>query len=294
MADRRQLEESFRDTVNWSIYNDKLNRLTEEAKKSTIVYDEDYINETKVLKSFNTHIEVVEGTTFNVARRYVNKGSKVAVLNFANPHNPGGGVVNGAMAQEECLCRSSNLYQCLTTDVAREDYYDYNIKYTNYLFSDRVIFSDNVTVFKDDSVIPVMMKEEDWFRVSVITCAAPYLGQTEKIVYPVLKDIFKKRIRNILEAAYRNNIDILILGAFGCGAFKNPPRLVAEAFEETIMEEYKGMFKEIIFAIKKTSEECPNYNAFKEVFAQYMSEGQKIKEQPDSKGTEDVSTYHAN
>ena len=45
---------------------------------------------------------MVEDSSFSAAKKYLPYG-KVAVLNFANPENPGGGVQNGAMAQEECI-----------------------------------------------------------------------------------------------------------------------------------------------------------------------------------------------
>ena len=281
MASSKELIECFQDTVN-KCYSSKLYELTEKARKSTVVFDEKYyVSGTRICKS--GYVEVIEGTSFAVAKRYINKGGKVCVLNFANPHYAGGGVANGAMAQEECLCRSSNLYQCLTTKVAQEYYYDYNIKHTDYFFSDKIIYSDKVTVFKDDSVVPVMMPEEDWFNVSVITCAAPYMAKCSNIDYGNLKEVFKKRIKNIFEVAFDNHVDILILGAFGCGAFKNPPRLVAEAFEEVIRE-YRGYFDNFVFVIKKTSDNCPNYNAFKDVFASYEKESklQKISQMKDN------------
>lgn len=278
MVSKEALIECFQDTINQCNNNSKLKMLTDEAKRSTVVYDEVEYTETRFLPPQGLRGEVVEGTTFDVAKRYVYKGGKIAVLNFANPHYPGGGVESGAVAQEECLCRSSNLYQCLAIKTVRELYYDYNIKYTDNFFSDKVIYSDRVTVFKDDSDIPVMLPEEEWFTVSVLTCAAPYMGRQTYIDYDRLKNVFKKRIRNIFEVAVDNSVDTLILGAFGCGAFKNPPRLVAEAFDEVLKEGYSNLFSNIIFAIKKTSQNCPNYNAFKEVFVHYMVENRKIKE----------------
>jgi len=39
-----------------------------------------------------------------------------------------------------------------------------------------------------------------------------------------------------------------VLGAFGCGAFANPPKHVAEIFRKVI-KEFDGYFAEIVFAI---------------------------------------------
>lgn len=294
MVSKEALIECFQDTINQCNNNSKLKMLTDEAKRSTVVYGGNIHIENKILPLPDANVEVVEGTTFDVAKRYAAKGKKVAVLNFANPHNPGGGVERGAMAQEECLCRSSNLYQCLTLVTANLEYYEYNIKYTDYFFSDRILYSDRITVFKDDSIVPVMLPEEEWFTVSVLTCAAPYMGKRTDIDYERLKRVFKGRIRNIFEVALDNNVDTLILGAFGCGAFKNPPRLVAEAFDEVMQEKYKGLFSNIIFAIKKTSLNCPNYNAFKEVFVHYMTENGKTKEQYDNGEIEDLTKEYDN
>ena len=106
----------------------------------------------------------------------------------------------------------------------------------NHFYSDRIIYTKGVTVFKTDDEIPVLMPEQDWFRVDVITCAAPYIAKRKYTNRTALKCLFKSRIKNIFEVAIENGITTLILGAFGCGAFKNPPELVAAAFYETIHE----------------------------------------------------------
>lgn len=234
---------------------------TEKAKKSTKVYWENHTyGQTHLLQSFN-EIRVVEGTSFATAKKYIGQG-KIGVLNFANPHNPGGGVANGAMAQEECLCRSSNLYPCLLVPEAINEYYNYNKRITNNFFSDRIIYTDNVTVFKTDDTVPVLMPESEWFNVSVLTCAAPYLGGRKYTNKKALEELFVQRILNILDVAWENHIDILIFGAFGCGAFKNPPEIVASAFHKAL--ECCGIldFKKIVFAIKPNNSNSSNYYAF--------------------------------
>lgn len=184
-------------------------------------------------------------------------------MNFANPVNPGGGVQNGAMAQEECLCRSSDLYLCLCADNVRDDYYSYHSKKGNQFWSDRLIYTRDVTVFKDDKDIPKLLPEKEWFDVDVITCAAPYLAKRKYTNLTALSQLFESRIKNIFEAAIDNNVDVLILGAFGCGAFKNPAQVVAEAFNRTIKNyNYSDFFNKIVFAIKPTGELCPNLVAF--------------------------------
>lgn len=261
-----------------------LSKATEKAKKSTKVYKENFRSEAskydyqaRLVES--DFITVCEGTSFATAKEYVGQG-KIGVLNFANPHNPGGGVVNGAMAQEECLCRSSSLYPCLLVPEAINEYYNYNKKITNNFFSDRVIYTDNVTVFKTDDTVPFLMPENEWFNVSVLTCAAPYIAKRKYTNKAALYELFKRRIRNIFEVALENHIQILVLGAFGCGAFKNPPEIVASAFNEVIKELFSVLqqnMKKIVFAIKSTNNNdpfsaCPNITAFELEFYGISSE----------------------
>lgn len=57
-------------------------------------------------------------------------------------------------------------------------------------------------------------------------------------------------MRTIFRIALANNNDSLVLGAMGCGAFRNPPAHVARIFHEVMDEaEFKNRFKKIVFAI---------------------------------------------
>ena len=236
----------------------------------------------RLYKVWDTEISVVEGTSFAVAREYAGRG-RVAVLNFANPHYPGGGVARGAMAQEECLCRSSNLYPCISGEGVFAEFYQYHRTQTDYDFSDRLIYSPGVTVFKDDAPVPQMLEPEAWFSVDVITSAAPYLLKRRYVNQTVLRNQFKSRIRNILEAALEHEIQVLILGAFGCGAFGNPPKVVARAFREVLEEmRYQGAFARVVFAIKSSVDGdpysiCPNIAAFQQEFCGESEEMKKLR-----------------
>ena len=90
-------------------------------------------------KNTEFNVVVMEGSTLDTARIFTE--GKVSVLNFANTHEPGGGVKHGARAKEECLCRCSNLYNALTTAELSQFYYQWHKQNTNYLFYDRVIYS---------------------------------------------------------------------------------------------------------------------------------------------------------
>lgn len=248
-----ELIQCFYDSVNISEHI--LKSETEKAIQSNKVYKENFVakkkNVKQVHKDIFNYLSVESNTSFNAAKKYIQYG-KTAVLNFANPHNPGGGVHNGAMAQEECLCRSSNLYSCISNQNVFKDYYLYHKNMGHYFFSDRLIYTKGITVFKDDSDVPQIMPKSEWFNADVITCAAPYIDKRKYTNKTALKELFKGRIKNVFEAAIDNDVEVIILGAFGCGAFKNPPEVVAKAFHEMIEENnYGNYFKKIVFAIPK-------------------------------------------
>lgn len=264
----------FEDTFKKS-NSGSLAELTLRAINSNRVYKEKFISDIE-RSNENAVVEVCSGTTFDVAKKYRAFG-KTAVLNFANPEIAGGGVKLGAMAQEACLCRSSNLYSCISAQNVFDEYYNYHRNFQSALSTDRLIYTKNVTVFKDDSEIPQIMAESEWFGVDVITCAAPCLVKIKNVIDVVdLLSLLESRIRNIFEAARDNDIDYLILGAFGCGAFGNPPFVVAEAFCRIIEEcGYLKCFKGIIFAIKPNSPKLEksflNLDAFEACFSDYSN-----------------------
>lgn len=265
---RNELITCFQDTLQFS--KCQLNENTMASIKSNKVYKENFVSKI-ARKNEQAIVRVYEGTTFDNAKNYCEFG-RVAVLNFANPEYPGGGVANGAMAQEECLCRSSNLYACISDENVFEEYYGYHRGIDNYFYSDRLIYTKDVTVFKNDDIVPQLLPEDEWFKVDVITCAAPYIAKRKYTNRAALKSLFKSRIKNIFEAAIDNKVDVCVLGAFGCGAFKNPPIIVAKSFHEVIEENnYMSYFKHIVFAIKSTVNGdrfsvCPNISAFEEEF----------------------------
>ena len=210
---------------------------------------------------------MVEDTTFHCARRFAEAGRRVAALNFANAYNPGGGVRHGAMAQEECLCRSSNLYCALTLPYLLKNYYKNNERTTGEMGTDAIIYSPGVTVFKSDDPIPVPLEKP--FQVDVLTCAAPYVNPQRKKPFSRedLEAAMSRRIRNILEVAVANGVDVLVLGAFGCGAFNNPPEMVAGSFHYYLRERAcADYFDEVVFAIKGGAGDV-NYETFRQILS---------------------------
>lgn len=200
--------------------------------------------------------------------------NKVCVHNFASASNPGGGVTRGANAQEECLCRCSNLYFCLNEKRMWEQFYGPHRIQRNPLHNDDIIYTSSVVVFKSDTAEPKLLAEKDWYKVNMITCAAPNLrkqpsnefntsdgGKAVKVTDKALLEIHEKRLRRILDVALMNENEVVILGAFGCGAFANKPEVVARA-AKNVIEEYRYAFVTIEFAIYCSPCDMENYKVF--------------------------------
>ena len=225
------------------------------------------------IKSKDYNIIITPSRTLEAVQKYYvsndDKG-KIAVLNFASAKRPGGGVWNGAGAQEESLCRASTLYSCLSTEYLDDNFYSYH-KGKKREYSDRIIYTPNVLVFKsDDNIFSEMLNENDWYKIDVISCAA-HNQRAYKVKYEKLKKINYDKIKAIIECAVENNVDNLILGAFGCGAFGNDPHLVSKTFKKILIdEEYYKYFKNVHFAIFTFLKDTKNLNEFNNTFEKYI------------------------
>ena len=263
-----QLREAFKETQRMVRENGELRELTLRVQAGTELFLGGYEAVNPSVRREEPKVFAAEDTTFHCASRYASRGKRTAVLNFANAYSPGGGVKNGAAAQEECLCRSSNLYEALTLPYLLKNYYKWNSRNTGDMGTDAVIWSPGVTVFRTDDLIP-----EDlfpWFQTDVLTCAAPYYDAGRKTPVPMekLEEVFFARIRNILEVAASKGPDVLVLGAFGCGAFHNPPELVADVFRRLLVQRgYGRYFEKVVFAVKGSEGPNRNLEAFREAFA---------------------------
>ena len=220
--------------------------------------------------------------TLDASENYAKEGKRVCVLNFASATNPGGGVVHGSSAQEEAICRCSTLYPCLNTKEMWNQFYYPHRSADNPLYNDDCVYTPMVKVFKADINFPELLPEADWWNVDVITCAAPNLRKVSsnhmnpnagskkaEISYQGLKELHTSRINRIFEVAVANKAEVLILGAFGCGAFCNPPELVAGVFAECT-EKYRECFDVIEFAVYHTERETENYKAFKNAMKRFL------------------------
>ena len=282
--------EIINDTLQRIKENKYLCALTETAIQNTGIIREGFVSQSQPYYA-DSHINFEENLTLIAAYRFADSKMKTAVLNFANPLEPGGGVLRGASAQEEYLCRASNLYPCLTSEQARQ-YYDVHkeIRRSNqfnsmFLGTDMVIYSPDVTFFRvDHNYIPDAECQptqdycDHWRTIDVITCAAPFFSGSGYILPDGdLCHLFCRRIKNILEAAIEHNVQALILGAFGCGAFHNLPTVVARAFQTVLMEErYLHAFKNVVFAVKRSNWFCENIEAFDIAFQRFPANGEYV------------------
>lgn len=173
-------------------------------------------------------------------------GGKAAVLNFASARNPGGGFLNGSSAQEEALARASDLYGYLK-DVAA--FYKNPKHFDSGLYDSDVIYAKGVTFFKNGRGGDI-----EPFDVDVISsCAVNAKRLKREGKFEALKRAREEmlcRIENVFELAMREQVETLVLGAFGCGVFGNDPYLVADLFKRVIRSaRYDKAFKEILFVI---------------------------------------------
>ncbi len=218
-------------------------------------------------KNPQMQLHVVDMTTTEAIFAYGSNHQKTAILDFASYRYPGGGYINGAMAQEEALCHDSTLYHFLKDQVS---FYRRNNDHLNHgLYHNRMLYLHGIRFFHPDyplletsdiQVVKTNSKVGD-----VIVVAAPnkreaveHQGISESDNDQTLHD----RITFILDGAQYHHVDTLILGAFGCGVFAQDPFDVARLFKDGLTNGSYG-FNHVIFAI-------PNGNGNLDAFHQII------------------------
>lgn len=186
--------------------------------------------------------------------KYTDQNSKTAVLNFASYKQPGGMFLQGSKAQEECLCHESTLYNVLARFEGA--YYTVNRERLNrVLYQNVALYSPDIYFERNDTSV----------KCDVITCAAPNFSAASKycnVSRGENTDVLKSRIKFILYLAATEQVDTLILGAFGSGVFGQEAKEVAEITMD-LLKHYDGVFKEVVFAV--IDEKSANYQAFNDV-----------------------------
>jgi len=199
--------------------------------------------------------------------------ARIAVLNMASPLQPGGGVLRGAKAQEESLCMRSTLYPSL-----RSEWYRHK--------PDTVIYTPDVLVFKSAAPQLDFLDTKDQFYVDVISCAAPRhpelaetdIGEDKTLRYmdPRDEESMALKIKYIMRTAVQMGVTHLVLGALGCGAYRNPIKQVAAMMRRCLLgrsssspseEDWAAAgLTDIVFAVLDDTPEQKVWNGFTEEF----------------------------
>jgi uncharacterized protein (TIGR02452 family) len=206
-------------------------------------------------------VEVTSETTAEAARRLVEREGveRVVALNFASAKNPGGGFLGNAKAQEEDLARVSALHACLLTQPA---YYDANRACASLLYTDHLIYSPDVPFFRDERHAFL----ETPFHASILTSPAPNAGEASRRGEgDGVRSTLERRAAQVLRVAAYEGHRVVVLGAWGCGVFRNDPRAVADVFATLLTSAtFAGAFDRAVFPIYDRSAEKRTLQAFEE------------------------------
>lgn len=211
--------------------------------------------------------EINNETTLNAANRLVNQEGfdKVLCLNFASAKNPGGGFLNGSQAQEESLARATGLYPCIAQ---MTQMYEENRYYGSCLYLDDMIYSPQVPVIRDDDDNLL----DKPFLISILTAPAVNAGAVskngKKQEINKIESTMLQRTEKLLSVAAVNDYKVLVLGAWGCGVFKNNPDDVARYFHYHLLKnpKFSGLFEKVVFAVLDNTKDESVIDAFRERF----------------------------
>lgn len=233
---------------------------------TTLYRPDDFAGLSRVnLQGARPRVEVVaEGTVAAAQRLVVDERERgVVALNFASAKNPGGGFLRGAKSQEEDLARCSALYPC---ELTRRAYYDANRDCGSMLYTDHVIYSPEVPFFRDESLDLLASP----FTLSIVTAPAPNAGEALRHGRESRGDVARAldhRAGAVLEVMRAKGHRVLVLGAWGCGVFRNDPTAVADAFARWLEDQrFKGAFDRVVFAVKERGGAEVNVAPFRERF----------------------------
>lgn len=209
-----------------------------------------------------TRIGVTGDKTLHAARRLLDSDpAPLGALNFASSTEAGGGFLAGSAAQEESLARDTTLYASLRACPA---FYAHH-REGDRLASDHMIVSPEVAVLKDEGQFLPAPE-----HLTILTCAAPTLRHLEEAELrhwrPLAEEAVATRARLILTAFRALGLRRIVLGAWGCGAFRNDPRQVADAFGQALEGPHRGAFDEVVFAVFAMPHELENLRAFQQRF----------------------------
>ena len=251
----------------------------------TKFYSEEFSVDNVEVRTDKVQTNVVNQDCVVVAKQMLEEGLNPAVLNLADADTACGHYKQGWRAQEESLCRattlSRSLYQYYHAKSGKKDRYakDVNVTVISSSYPMDILFggvySPGVTVFRNADDHFAFLEEP--YKIGIVSVAAlsfkedtgrdlQYQNQ-EGGFTPEGLTIMRNKIRTIYRIALANGHDSLVAGAFGCGAFRLPPRDVANLFNEILNEtEFKNKFKKVTFAILAKSNSDERFIPFYELF----------------------------
>ena len=226
----------------------KCQRLVDEAGEKVVLYPELIpVPDAQPKTRLGRQTEIVTRQCTTVDAGFAELGederARVCLLNFASYKEPGGMFLYGSMAQEESLCHASLLYPVLSSARVTGMFYHQHKKMLNRaLYHSDLLYAPEVPFYRGG--------EQAAF--DIITCAAPNKGTAQKyqnVPDREVEQAMRHRIDSILYSAWDQEAQALILGAFGCGVFKNDITFVSRCFRDLLQGKYKDCFQKVVFAV---------------------------------------------
>ncbi len=219
----------------------ELRALVQTACDGTVSYPPDESLPRYSATGVTTVYDTINDTTLVAARQLVEEGYNPVALNFASARHPGGGFLGGARAQEESLCRSSALYWTINNNAM----YRHHANMPGGLYTNYAIYSPTVPVFKDDD--GKLLDEP--YLCAFVTSPAVNVGAIRDNERRLVRDEMRERVEKVLAIMAAHGHNAAVLGAWGCGVFKNDPELIAELFAKELRGKFAGCFAKVIFAV---------------------------------------------
>ena len=191
-----------------------------------------------------TDVRVVDIDSIDAALQLAqSSGRRPLVLNLADDCFPGGCVSTGSGAQEESLFRRTSLCRTLTMHF-------YPIR------DDEAVYSPCVVVMKASEAQGFARLAEPLPTLDFVACPAirhPQLAEGGDTLRDEDVTRLEIKVETVLQVAYKKGHGALVIGAMGCGAWRNPPSHVAQIMRRVI-ERYPGAFADIHIAVLRDAD----------------------------------------
>jgi uncharacterized protein (TIGR02452 family) len=226
--------------------------------------------------NFTTVTQVIEGDCLELALYLKNKHKcNPAMLIMASQSHPGGGYQNGSFAQEENICRRTNLFMCLDDPYVMDSGRNWNYPLPEF----GGVYVPSCLVIRDSEENGYAFLQKPEQMSMIVSCAYSnppvekriINGDEENVEWRLSGKIVKsirRKIECIFDMAVQNKHDAIVLSALGCGAYCNPPKHMAELFKQVLNEKYAQKFKFVFFGIYDDKNAINNAGGNVKPFAQ--------------------------